>query len=105
MNLTGLTFSPHPCCCRTGTGAGGQAGISVLLIARDMEGVETRPIKTSYSASAGTALISFEGVKVPVRNLIGKHDQGFLCVMYNFNHERWMIIALMTSLTRASILC
>merc|ERR1719181_1914000 len=33
-----------------------------------------------------------EGTKVPVENLIGEENGGFLCIMYNFNHERWMII-------------
>ena len=47
------------------TGDGGQGGISVLLIERGMEGVETRPIKTSYSATAGTALLMLEGRSNP----------------------------------------
>jgi alkylation response protein AidB-like acyl-CoA dehydrogenase len=29
---------------------------------------------------------------VPVENLIGEENQGFKCIMYNFNHERWGII-------------
>lgn len=33
----------------------------MLLIERG-EGVETKPIKTSYSASAGTAYVTFENV-------------------------------------------
>jgi alkylation response protein AidB-like acyl-CoA dehydrogenase len=28
-------------------------------------------------------------VKVPVENLIGKENQGFKYIMYNFNNERW----------------
>jgi alkylation response protein AidB-like acyl-CoA dehydrogenase len=36
-------------------------GLSMLLIERS-EGVETKPIKTSYSPSAGTAYVSFENV-------------------------------------------
>jgi len=67
-------------------------GLSMLLIERS-EGVETSKIKTSYSPSAGTAYITFENVKVPVENLIGYEDAGFMHAMYNFNHERWMIIA------------
>ena len=33
-------------------------GMVLLLIERDEETVETRPIKTSYSAAAGTAYVS-----------------------------------------------
>jgi len=79
---------------RTGEGS---KGISMLFISRDM-GVETKAIKTTYSSCAGTALVIFDNVKVPVENLMGlnnkgKEGQGFACIMYNFNHERWMIIA------------
>ena len=51
-----------------------------------MEGLETKPIKTAYSAAAGTALVILEDVKVPISHLIGKENNGFMCVMYNFNH-------------------
>lgn len=60
----------------------------MLLIPR-VEGVETKPIKTSYSQSAGTAFITFENVKVPVENLLGEEGQGMKVVLSNFNHERW----------------
>mmetsp|Transcript_17024 Transcript_17024/g.23687 ORF Transcript_17024/g.23687 Transcript_17024/m.23687 type:complete len:515 (+) Transcript_17024:65-1609(+) len=65
-------------------------GISMLLIERS-EGLETESIKTSYSSSAGTAYITFENVKVPVENLLGKEGKGFKVIMFNFNHERWTI--------------
>merc|ERR1712137_1244038 len=79
---------------RTGEG---KKGLSMLFISRDM-GVETKAIKTTYSSSAGTALVIFDDVLVPVENLMGlgnkgKEGQGFALVMYNFNHERWFIVA------------
>ncbi|KAJ3303524.1 hypothetical protein HDV03_003703 [Kappamyces sp. JEL0829] len=81
---------------RTGKG---HAGISMLLIERS-EGVETKQIKTSYSSSAGTSYITFENVKVPVENIMGVEGGGFQVIMFNFNHERWLIIAAMVSATR-----
>ncbi|KAI8920674.1 acyl-CoA dehydrogenase [Entophlyctis helioformis] len=72
---------------RTGPGAG---GISMLLIERT-DGVETKPIKTSTSPAAGTSYVTFENVKVPVENLLGKEGAGFQVIMYNFNHERWVM--------------
>ncbi|EAQ83207.1 conserved hypothetical protein [Chaetomium globosum CBS 148.51] len=42
--------------------------------------------------SSGTTYITFEDVKVPVENLIGKENQGFRVIMTNFNHERIGII-------------
>lgn len=55
--------------------------------------MKPKKIKTSYSGAAGTAFITFDNVKVPVTNLLGKENRGFECIMYNFNHERWLIIA------------
>jgi len=63
-------------------------GYSVILIPRQ-EGVETSAIKTSYSPAAGTAYIQFDNVKVPVGNLMGQEDKGFIVIMSNFNHERF----------------
>ena len=62
----------------------------MLLIERG-PGVKTTKIKTSYSPAAGTAYVIFENVKVPVGNLLGAENDGFKCVMANFNHERWMM--------------
>jgi len=74
-------------------------GITMLLIERG-EGVETEQIKTSYSSCAGTAYITFTNVKVPVENILGKDGKGFQVIMYNFNHERWSIIAAVISSNR-----
>jgi len=73
------------------TGGPGMGGISLLLIERTMPGVTTRQMQCSGVWSSGTAYITFEDVKVPVENLIGKENQGFRYVMENFNHERWGI--------------
>jgi len=67
-----------------------ESGFSVLLIERG-EGVATKPIKTSYSPTAGTAYITFDNVKVPVGNLIGEDGGGIFVILSNFNHERWVM--------------
>lgn len=82
------------------TGGPGIGGISLLLIERS-EGLETKHIPTSYGSSAGTAYVVMENVKVPVENLLGSENGGFQCIMANFNHERWLIIALVSSSCRA----
>lgn len=74
------------------TGKEGHSGISMLLVERTA-GLSTKIIKTSYSASAGTAYVVYENVKVPIENILGKENRGFELIMHNFNHERWMIIA------------
>ncbi|TKA50532.1 hypothetical protein B0A53_06110 [Rhodotorula sp. CCFEE 5036] len=68
----------------------GPNSLSMMLIERD-DNVETRKIKTSYSASAGTAYVFFEGVKVPVENVLGGVGNGLKVILSNFNHERWVI--------------
>lgn len=73
------------------TGCRTEKGFSVLLIPRG-EGVETTPIKTSYSTAAGTAFVQFENVKVPVQNLLGEEHKGFVVIMSNFNHERFIMV-------------
>ncbi|EPS33048.1 hypothetical protein PDE_08009 [Penicillium oxalicum 114-2] len=72
------------------TGCRTEKGFSVLLIPRG-EGVETKQIKTSYSTAAATAFVQFENVKVPVGNLLGEEHKGFIVIMSNFNHERFMM--------------
>lgn len=52
-------------------------GISVLLIERSAGGVSTRKMDCQGMWSSGTTYVTFEDVKVPVENLIGKENQGF----------------------------
>lgn len=73
------------------TGVKTDKGLSVVLIERG-PGVETKAIKTSYSAAAGTAFVTFDDVKVPVENLLGVENKGIHVILSNFNHERWMMV-------------
>ncbi|TCD64283.1 hypothetical protein EIP91_004291 [Steccherinum ochraceum] len=65
-------------------------GFTVILVERS-EGVETKPIKTAYSATAGTAYVTFDKVKVPVENTLGEEGGGIFVMLSNFNHERWVM--------------
>ena len=62
----------------------------MVLVERG-EGVETKPIKTSYSSTAGTAYVTFDNVKVPLENTLGPEDDGLRVILSNFNHERWVM--------------
>ena len=44
--------------------------------------------------------VTFEDVLVPVENLIGEENQGFMCIVYNFNHERFGLAAQATRFAR-----
>ena len=69
-----------------------QAGFVVLLIERS-DAVSTKAVKTSYSATAGTAFVTFDKARVPVANTLGDVGKGLSVILSNFNHERWMVTA------------
>ncbi|KAH7105278.1 acyl-CoA dehydrogenase NM domain-like protein [Auriculariales sp. MPI-PUGE-AT-0066] len=82
--------------CRT------KKGLTVILIPRT-DGVETRPIKTAYSSTAGTAYVTFDNVRVPVENTLGEEEKGLKVILSNFNHERWYIAAAGVALHRLAV--
>ena len=84
------------------TGVRTEKGLSVLLIERG-EGVETKPIKTSYSPAAGTAYVTFDNVKVPVENLLGQENKGIYVILSNFTHERWTMACASISQSRVVV--
>jgi alkylation response protein AidB-like acyl-CoA dehydrogenase len=57
-----------------------QKGLTVILVERQ-EGVETKPIPTSYSPTAGTSFVTFENVKVPVENTLGGEGRGIFVIL------------------------
>ncbi len=74
------------------TGGPGMGGISLLLVDRNTPGVQCHQMKCGGVWASGTTYITLENVKVPTENLIGKENEGFKCIMYNFNHERWGVV-------------
>ncbi|GAA5315228.1 MAG: acyl-CoA dehydrogenase family protein [Candidatus Pelagadaptatus aseana] len=77
------------------TGGDGMGGISLLLIPMDAEGVSyTKLDKKQGWWCSDTATIYLDNVKVPVENIIGKENEGFLPIVHNFNKERLAIISL-----------
>ena len=71
------------------TGGPGHGGISLLVIERGTPGftVSKKLAKTGWWAS-DTAELSFDGCRVPVANLIGQENSGFIPIMTNFVAER-----------------
>ena len=68
-------------------------GFCMFLIERPADdfSLDTKPIKVSYSAAAGTAYVIMDEVVVPPENLVGTPGQGFYQTMGNFNIERWQM--------------
>lgn len=46
-------------------------------------------METQFDSSHSTTFVTFDAVRVPVSNLIGEENAGFMVIMLNFNHERF----------------
>jgi acyl-CoA dehydrogenase len=71
------------------TGGPGHEGISLLVVERGTAGFEVsrKLAKTGWWAS-DTAELRFDGCRVPVENLVGPENGGFVPIMQNFVGER-----------------
>lgn len=76
------------------TGGEGHGGISLLVIEKGTPGfgVGRKLDKMGWWAS-DTAELVFEGCRVPVENVLGGENQGFLAIMINFATERLYLAA------------
>lgn len=91
-----------------GVGSEGHGALSLLLV--DVAECETlnknagtikrTRLKTQGWWCSNTTLITFDNVKVPVANLIGQENAGFLYIMHNFNQERRAIAVMCNRLAR-----
>ena len=71
------------------TGEPGYGGISLVLFPTDAKGFTvTRKIDKMGNHASDTAELSFEGCRIPARNLLGEENQGFYYIMTNFQGER-----------------
>jgi acyl-CoA dehydrogenase len=74
------------------TGGPGHGGVSLIVVERGTPGftVSRRLEKMGWWAS-DTAELSFEGCRVPVENLLGEENGGFVPIMLNFAVERLLL--------------
>ncbi|WP_300115702.1 acyl-CoA dehydrogenase family protein [Sphingobium sp.] len=71
------------------TGEDGPKGISCLVIEKDMEGVSFgAPERKLGWHSQPTAQVNFDGVRVPVDNLVGSEGEGFRIAMMGLDGGR-----------------
>ncbi|QFU75594.1 acyl-CoA dehydrogenase [Halioglobus maricola] len=86
------------------TGDEGPAGVSMLLIPMDLEGVSRTQLdrKQGWWCS-DTATIYFDNVKVPAANLVGEEGHGFLVILNNFNSERMAMSVQMEAYARVCL--
>ena len=77
--------------CKT-TSDGGQGGMSLLVVERDMAGFERgRNLDKIGQHSADTAELFFSDVRVPVSNLLGEEGRAFDYLSFNLAQERLSI--------------
>ncbi|UWU83073.1 pimeloyl-CoA dehydrogenase large subunit [Bradyrhizobium yuanmingense] len=75
------------CLCRTDPTAKKQAGISFILVDMKSKGITVRPIQTidgDYEVNE----VFFEGVEVPVENLVGEENKGWDYAKFLLANER-----------------
>ena len=58
-------------------------GLTMMLIPRT-DDVDTKIIKSSYSSAAGTALVTFDNVRVPAKYVMCKENEGLNVILANF---------------------
>jgi acyl-CoA dehydrogenase len=81
------------------TGGEGYAGISLLMIEKGTPGFSTgRNLKKTGWWASDTAELFFEDCRVPVTNLIGAENAGFIAIMSNFEMER-LSLCVMANMT------
>ncbi|MFZ5525594.1 MAG: acyl-CoA dehydrogenase family protein [Pseudomonadota bacterium] len=81
------------------TGEAGYAGVSLLLIEKGTPGFSVgRDLKKMGWWASDTAELFFSDCRVPVGNLIGPENSGFLTIMLNFQTER-LALAVMAYMT------
>lgn len=85
------------------TGGPGMAGVSLLLMEKGMPGLTVTRMKTQGWWISNTALVVMDNVRVPVTNIIGKENDGFKAIMYNFNHERFVLGAMSNRYARVCL--
>ena len=82
------------------TGGPGMGGVSLLAIPGDAPGLTRTALDKMGWWPSDTATLYFDGCRVPVENLIGPENAGFMGIMANFNGERMMIAAMAVGLAR-----
>lgn len=83
---------------------GGHKGISCILVEMDRPGI-TRGNSEGLMGMHGLeeCEISFEGVRVPVKNRIGPENEAFKMAMANFNFSRLMMSSMALGMAQAAM--
>jgi acyl-CoA dehydrogenase len=83
------------------TGGEGPAGLSMMVIDGDAEGLGRTKLEKMGWLASDTATLYFDDVKVPAENLLGEEGAGFSMIVNNFNPERIDLAAQSVAFARA----
>jgi citronellyl-CoA dehydrogenase len=71
------------------TGAEGYGGISLFTFPTDVQGFSvSKKLDKVGNLSSDTAVLYFDGCRIPARYVLGEPDEGFYHIMTNFQGER-----------------
>jgi alkylation response protein AidB-like acyl-CoA dehydrogenase len=83
------------------TGAPGAGGLSLLTFPTDVAGFSvSRKLEKVGNHASDTALLFFDGCRVPRRYLLGEENQGFAHLMQNFQGERLVAAVIAVAASR-----
>lgn len=85
------------------TGGPGMQGISLLVIERDTPGFSQTKLEKMGWWCSDTATLYFDQCRVPVANLLGPENAGFMGIMHNFNSERLGLAAQAAGLAQCCV--
>ena len=66
----------------------GNKGMSIFVVDRDTPGISATKLDKLGWRASDTAEIAFDNVEIPVKNLMGKENEGFSYIMQHFALER-----------------
>jgi acyl-CoA dehydrogenase len=98
---SGLRADYYVIACRTG--GPGTSGISAIVVEKGTPGFSQTPLKKMGWLSSDTAALYFDDVRVPVENLIGGENSGWMGIMSNFSQERLGLAAGMNAYSQICI--
>ncbi|WP_030973886.1 acyl-CoA dehydrogenase family protein [Streptomyces sp. NRRL S-1824] len=78
--------------CRTDPDAAKHKGISIILVPTDAPGFAWTPIETVGGLT--TTATYYDGIRVPVTNLVGEENGGWGLITNQLNHERVALAAI-----------
>ena len=82
----------------------GSRGVTAFIVEPELKGFEKRPLKEKLGMrSSDTAMLSFDGVRVPDANRIGKEGEGFTQTLQVLDRGRITIAALALGLARGAL--